>query len=111
MKCYFAGLGLLIFILAGIIPAARADRYVDVSEDNYVVYQIDLDNRQQYYSSIGWRHIVFRISTKGNKSWYRATAACSPYDLSVPAFGWDWNPQGYRFETIGGQIARAACDW
>jgi hypothetical protein len=111
MKCHFAGLSLLIFTLVGLVPPTLAEQYVDVSIGNDVVYQIDLDNRQQYYSAVGWRHIIFRISTKGNRNWYRAVAACSPYDLNVPAFRWSWDPLGYQSETVGGQIARAACHW
>lgn len=101
--------GLLIACsFIGLSRPAAAEYAVYVTDR----YMIDLDNRSQFYDGIGWRHVRFRISTENDRYWRHATAACNPYDVNVPAYGWGWKSSGgYPSGTVAGDIARAACNW
>ncbi len=101
--------------ILGIASTASAENLVTVAvnESEGIVYQIDLDNRSEYKTNSGWRHVKFWLSTKGDPRKHEAIAACAPYDLKSPYYGWDWLPNGggYPEGTIAGNIARAACNY
>lgn len=106
-----------LLVASSILAVARtasAENIVTAAVDTSrgLVYQVDLDNRSEYKTPSGWRHVEFWISTKGDPKKHSAIAACEPYDLKVPYYGWDWLPNGggYTAETIAGAIARVACN-
>ncbi len=97
----------------GIAGQASAERLVTaaISTDG-IVYQVDLDNRSEYKTKAGWRHVNFWLSTKGDIKKHSAIAACSPYDVQAEYYNFDWHPNnsGYPEGTVAGDIARVACD-
>ncbi len=110
-----------IFLTCGVILAttfpsvnlAQAQDLVNAArKDDGTVYQVDLDNREEYYSSEGLRHVRFWLSTRGDSRKYPAVASCRPYDVKSPYYGWNWLPDGVGLSsgTIGGRIARVACN-
>lgn len=88
-----------------LIPAA-------VDESRGLVYQVDLDDRSEYETTSGWRHVKFWLTTKGDPKKHQSVASCAPYDLKSEYYGWDWLPNGggYPEGTIAGSIARVACN-
>ena len=102
--------------LIGLAPIAAAANWVNVAAENdtEVSYHIDLDSRTTYVSSVGWRHVTFSIANSADGNVHVAVAACNPYQMYVPDYGWDWLPDAnssYTSETVGGRVARAACNW
>jgi len=96
------------------VNPAQAEHLIDaITSIDGVTYQVDLDDCSEYYSAERWRHVIFWVTTKGDSSKYRAIASCSPYQLKVEAYGWDWfnSGGGYRVGTVGGNIARVACNY
>lgn len=87
-----------------------AQHLVDAARSDGVIYEIDLDNRSEYTTDAGWRHVKFYLSTKGDTKMHPAIASCSPYDVNSPYYDWDWksNGGGYPEGTVAGDIARAA---
>lgn len=100
--------------ILGVARTASAENLVTAAVDTSrgLVYQVDLDNRSESQTDTGWRHVKFWISTKGDPKKHPAIAACAPYDLKAPYYGWDWLPNGggYPTGTIAGNIARVACN-
>lgn len=85
-----------------------------VANNDSVTYRIDLDSRTTRFSKTGWRHVYFTIANTQDGDVHQAIASCDPYQVSSPDYGWEWLPDdndGYSPETVGGQIARAACNW
>ncbi|MBR8837195.1 MAG: hypothetical protein DSM106950_25115 [Stigonema ocellatum SAG 48.90 = DSM 106950] len=113
MKQFITGTLLVLASIVGFTPISAAEQPVQVTTDGSDVYMIDLDNRTQYYTDAEWRHVSFRVSTIGDKYWHSAIAACSPYQVKAPFYQCPWiaNGGGYPEGTIGGNIARAACNW
>ncbi len=99
----------------GFSSVATATNWVNVVENNNgVVYKIDLDSRESHYSKTGWRHVYFAIANNADGQVHKAIASCNPYQVNSPDYGWEWLPDdndGYGADTVGGQIARAACNW
>jgi len=96
------------------VNPAQAEHLIDAAtSSNGITYQVDLDDRSEYHSAGGWRHVIFWVSTKGESFKYPAIASCSPYQLKSKSFGWDWlnSGGGYPVGTVGGDIARVACDY
>ena len=115
MKKFVTCAVLATFSVIGFVPMAFADRWTPVasSGSNGKTYQIDLDSRQVSVNDAGWRHVFFRISSTDDKYAHSAVAACQPYQLKVPSYEWAWDA-GYTDEpsyTVGGAIARAACNF
>lgn len=99
--------------ILGIVGTAKAEDLVTAAVDSQgTVYQVDLDDRSEYVTDSGWRHVRFWLSTKGDPKKHPAIAACNPYDVEAPYYGWDWLPNGggYAEGTIAGNIARVACN-
>ena len=100
--------------ILGIARTASAENLVTAAVDSSrgAIYQVDLDSRSFYVSEAGWRHVKFYLSTVGDPKKHSAIAACQPYDLKSPYYGWDWLPNGggYPQGTVVGDIARIACN-
>jgi len=97
----------------GLVSTASAESLVVATVSNSgEVYEVDLDNRIFYNTDAGWRHVKFWLSTKGDPEKYPAVASCAPYQIYAPHYGWDWLPSGggYPEGTVGGEIARVACN-
>lgn len=75
--------------ILGIVPQASAENLVTAAIDGStgLVYQVDLDNRTEYQTKSGWRHVRFWLSTKGDPKKHQAIAACAPYDLKSTYYG------------------------
>ncbi|MEH2170594.1 MAG: hypothetical protein V7K41_28885 [Nostoc sp.] len=106
-----------LFVLSsilGITFRASAEQLVTaaIDTDNEIIYQVDLDNRSEYQTDSGWRHVIFYLSTKGDARKHPSIAACSPYDIKSEYYGFNWESNGGGFPkgTIAGNIARVACD-
>ncbi len=99
--------------ILGIAGTASAEKLVPVSTKDGTVYQVDLDNRREYKTNSGWRHVEFWLTTQGDPKKHPATASCSPYDLKADYYNIDWLPSGggYPEGTVIGTIARIACDY
>jgi hypothetical protein len=97
-----------------VVHKAHAENLVTgaVDESNGVVYQVDLDDRSEYETGSGWRHVRFWLATKGDPKKHRSVASCAPYDVKSEYYGWNWRPNGggYPEGTIAGNIARVACN-
>jgi hypothetical protein len=115
MKGILVGSLLVATSLFGIAPIVLAENWtsVTVSEFDGKTYLIDLDSRSQYTSETGWKHVIFRIYTDQETYSHKAVAACEPYQVSVPDYGWNWptDKNSYSVYTVGGKLARAACNW
>ncbi|MBE9213034.1 hypothetical protein IQ247_10170 [Plectonema cf. radiosum LEGE 06105] len=99
--------------ILGIAHTVSAESLVNaVTDPNGTVYQVDLDNRSEYYTDSGWRHVKFWLSTKGDVKKHSAIASCSPYDIKSEYYEFDWRPNGggYPEGTVAGNIARVACN-
>lgn len=115
MKQFLVGSVCAAFSMLGFTPIATADDWVPVtiSEFDGKTYLIDMQSRRPYISQTGWRHVAFEISTSEDKNAHVAIAACEPYQLNVPDYGWQWeiDNHSYSVYTVGGKLARAACNW
>lgn len=115
MKCIIASSLLVASSILGISQTASAERIVTaaVADSTGIVYQVDLDNRSEYYTEAGWRHVVFWLSTQGDVKKHPATASCSPYQVKADYYGFNWLPNGggYPEGTVAGNIARVACNY
>lgn len=93
---------------------AYAERMVTaaVDESSGFIYRVDLDERSEYETDAGWRHVRFWLNTKGDPYKHSAIASCTPYDVKSEYYGWDWRPKGggYSAGTLAGDIARVACN-
>lgn len=68
--------------ILGIAGTASAERLVTaVTDTNGTAYQVDLDNRSEYQTDSGWRHVDFWLSTVGDVKKHPATASCAPYQV------------------------------
>lgn len=97
----------------GIANTASAENLVTaIVDNNGVAYQVDLDERSEYYTESGWRHVRFWLSTKEDPEKHLAVASCAPYDVQSEFYEWDWDPtyRGYPEGTVAGNIARVACN-
>jgi hypothetical protein len=111
-----ASLALAACSVVGFAPLASAVQWTEVvvGDETGIAYQIDLDSRSTVYSKTGWKHITFLVSDSKNRRAFEAIASCSPYQVKVEPYGWDWSPNdatSYSADTVGGKIARAACNW
>jgi hypothetical protein len=110
-----ASLTLAACSVIGFAPVASATwTEVVVGDDTGIAYQINLSSRRVVYSKTGWKHITFFVLDSRNRKPYEAIASCSPYQVKVVPYGWDWAPNdntSYSADTVGGKIARAACNW
>jgi hypothetical protein len=115
MKRLIVGTVLVATALMSVAPKAAAVNWVNVvtGEDTGKTYQIDLDSRRTYVSKTGWRHVAFWIASSEERHSHRAVASCSPFQISVPDYGWQWEADmsSYSVRTVAGKIARAACNW
>jgi hypothetical protein len=115
MKKSIAALTFAALSTISMAPIASAENWVTVVTSDFdgKSYEIDLDSRKEYISRTGWRHVTFRISSVEDKHWYRAIAACNPYQIYVPLYGWSWESSNvsYSAHTVGGKLSRAACRW
>jgi hypothetical protein len=115
MKRFLIGTICAACTIFGFTPIATAEKWAPVTTSEYDgrTYLIDLDSRAPYISKTGWRHVTFKISSGEDKYSYSAIAACDPFQLYVPAYSWDWEPdkKSYSVYTVGGKLARAACNW
>jgi hypothetical protein len=115
MKRLLIGTALAAFSVLSLAPIATAERLVSVVTSDFDgrTYQIDLENRKEYTNKSGWRHVMFLISSDQDRSWHWAIASCSPYQVYVTAYNWDWETgvTSLSANTLGGKIARAACNW
>lgn len=83
-----------------------------ITDSSGNTWQIELDSRYTYINSNGVRQVDFKLSTTDDDYWHEATASCRPYDIKSNYYGWDWSDtRSYAAGTVGGNIARAACDW
>gem|GEM_PF-3205249 len=107
--------GLILGSTFTFVNFAKAEYMIDAAtSSNGITYQVDLDDRSEYYSAGGWRHVIFWVSTKGNPGKYPAIASCSPYQLQSDAYNWKWlrnSWDGYSAGSVGGNIARVACNY
>ena len=111
-----ATLALTAYSVIGLVPVASARNWTEVvvGDETGIGYQIDLDSRTTVYGKTGWRHITFMILDSKDRRPYEAIVSCSPYQIKVDAYGWTWEPDdatSYDTSTVGGKIARAACNW
>jgi hypothetical protein len=100
--------------ILGIADTASAERLVTaITTTSGRVYQVDLDDRSEYYTKSGWRHVKFWLSTKGDIKKHRAIASCAPYDIKSDYYDFDWRPNGggYAKGTVAGDVARVACNY
>ena len=115
MKRLIVATVLVAASLMNATPKAAAVNWVNVAtgEDTGKTYQIDLDSRRTYTSKTGWRHVAFWIASSEEKNSHLAVAACNPFQIYVPDYGWQWeaNMSSYDAYTVGGKVARAACNW
>jgi hypothetical protein len=115
MKKLIFGTVLAAVSLMSVAPKATAVNWVNVvtGEDTGKTYQIDLDSRRSYISKTGWRHVAFWIASSEERHSHLAVAACKPFQIYVPDYGWQWEADmsSYAAHTVGGKIARAACNW
>jgi hypothetical protein len=99
--------------ILGIANAASAERLKTViDETSGTVYEVDLDGRTEYTSDVGWRHVEFWLSTRGDTKKHHSIASCAPYQVKSEYYNFDWLPNGggYPKGSVGGEIARLACD-
>ncbi|NJN10563.1 MAG: hypothetical protein HC836_30085 [Richelia sp. RM2_1_2] len=69
--------------ILGIAHTVSAESLVNaVIDPNGTVYQVDLDNRSEYYTDSGWRHVKFWLSTKGDVKKHSAIALVLPMILN-----------------------------
>jgi hypothetical protein len=111
-----ASLALTACSVIGFAPLASAVQWTEVvvGDETGIAYQIDLDSRRTVYSKTGWKHITFFVLDSKNRRPFEAIASCSPYQVKVDSYGWDWAPNdatSYSADTVGGKISRAACNW
>jgi hypothetical protein len=115
MKRLVVGTVLAAASLMSVVHKATAVNWVTIvtAEETGKTYQIDLDSRRTYVSKTGWRHVTFWIASSEEKYSHRAIAACNPFQILVPDYGWQWKADmsSYAAHTVGGKIARAACNW
>jgi hypothetical protein len=115
MKRLIVGTVLAAVSLMSVVPKAAASNWVNVVTSEYdgKTYQIDLDSRRAYISKTGWRHVAFWIASSEEKNSHLAIAACDPFQIFVPDYSWKWeaDTRSYSAYTVGGKIARAACNW
>ena len=115
MKRLLIGTAFATFAILGLAPIATADSVASVVTSDYDgrTYQIDLENRREYTNKAGWRHVFFKISHDQDRSWHWAIASCNPYQIYVTDYNWGWETgtTSLSTNTIGGKIARAACNW
>ena len=99
-------------VVLGTAGAASAESFRTVNADDGTVYQIDLDTRSEYTTDSGWRHVQFWLSTKGDRNKHRSTASCQPYQVQSEFYNFNWLPDGggYPAGSVGGEIARVACN-
>ncbi len=110
-----ASLAIAACSVVGFAPIASAAwTEVVVGDDSGIAYQIDLASRKTIYSKTGWKHITFIILDSKNRTPFEAIASCSPYQVKIDSYGWDWaanDATSYDADTVGGKLARAACNW
>jgi hypothetical protein len=103
------------FSFVGFVLKVDAETWkrVVVSDFDGKAYKIEIDTRQTYTSKMGWRHVVFKISSDDDGYWHPAIAACNPYQIYVPDYNWGWPADNRNFSayTVSGTLARAACNW
>jgi hypothetical protein len=112
MKSFILNSLVITATILGIANTAAAKNYTAVNADDGTVYLIDLDDRSEYVSKTGWRHVKFWLTTRGDSKTHRSTAACEPYQVESPFYNLRWRPNGggYPEGTLAGEIARAACN-
>ncbi|BAY64691.1 hypothetical protein NIES22_47910 [Calothrix brevissima NIES-22] len=113
MKYILINFCLIISSILGIAGQASAERLVTAAVDSDGrVYQVDLDERSEYETDSGWRHVTFWLSTKGDIKKHSAIASCSPYDVKSEYYDFEWlsSGGGYPEGTVAGDIARVACN-
>lgn len=66
---------------------SRYPRYPRINFDGTLVYEVDIYENQQYYSTMGWTR-----RCTDHPSWSNAdgTKQCSMDDIDVPPRGWEW---------------------
>jgi hypothetical protein len=111
MKSLILNSLLITASIFGFASTASAESLVSVTSDSGTVYLIDLDNRTEYTTDAGWRHVRFWLTTKGEGKKYWSVASCQPYQIKSEHYNFDWLPDGggYPEGTVGGEISRAAC--
>jgi hypothetical protein len=103
---------LTLLSIFGSTSAASAENLQSVTDSKTnIVYQVDLDDRTEYTTGAGWRHVEFLLSTNGDTYKHRAIAACSPYQIKSEYYNLDWLPTdgGYPPGSVGEGIAKLAC--
>jgi hypothetical protein len=111
MKSFILNSLFIATSILGIATTASAENYTTVRTDDGTIYMIDLDDRSEYTSNTGWRHVEFWLTTKGDTRTHRSTASCRPYQVESSFYNLHWLPNGggYAEGTLAGEIARAAC--
>jgi hypothetical protein len=115
MKKLLIGTALAAISALNLVPIATAEKLASVVTSDFDgrTYQIDLDDRKEYTNKSGWRHVIFKISSDQDRNWHWAIASCSPYQVYVTAYNWGWETgmTNLSANTVGGKLARAACNW
>ena len=111
MKSFVLNSLIIAAATLGIASAASAENFTSVRADDGTVYMIDLDDRTEYTTKAGWRHVQFWLTTRGERRTHRSTASCVPYQVESEFYNLRWLPNGggYAAGTVSGEIARAAC--
>ena len=109
------------FLTCGLILASTLNPFIPAKAEHLVfatrarnglVYLVDLQERQELYIE-GTRFVSFWLTTKGSHQKHRSNASCGPYNIESQYYGWRFAPGGVSLpsQTIGGGIARVACNF